>query len=137
MQLVRRPLAPGETDYEFLWLLVCAGAFSFAASWLALRLPWPVCIFHAVTGHPCATCGATRSAIALFHGRFLAAWTWNPLVFVSYCAVIFFNLYAIAVVVSRGPRLRLARITTTEVKVLRAGVIVLLMTNWIYLLLAR
>jgi Protein of unknown function (DUF2752) len=137
MQLVRRPLAPGETDYEFTWLLVCLGSLVFGITWFALKLPLPICVFHSLTGRPCATCGATRSAIALFHGHFLSALGWNPLAFLTYCVVIIFNLYAIAMVVARGPRLRLARITSAEVKFLRAGAIVLLMGNWIYLLISR
>ena len=137
MQFVRRPLAPRETDYEFIWLLVCAGTFVFAAAWLALRLPWPACIFHAVTGFPCATCGATRSAVALFHGQFLAAWKWNPLAFASYLAIIIFNLYAVGVVVTRAPRLRLVSFAPAEKKFLRLSAIALLLANWIYLLVAN
>jgi hypothetical protein len=137
MQLVRRPLAPQETDYEFIWLLVCAGTFTFAASWLALKLPWPICLFHELTGRPCATCGATRAAIALFHGQFRAGWKWNPLAFASYWAIIIFNIYALLVVLMRGPRLRLARVTPTDKKFLRGSAAVLLLVNWAYLLISH
>ena len=137
MRFVCRPLAPRETDYEFIWLLVCTGAFAFAAAWFALRLPWPICIFHEVTGHPCATCGATRSAIALFHGQFFNAWKWNPLAFVTYCALVIFNLYAFAVVITRAPRMRIVHVTSAERKFLRMGAVALLLANWIYLLTAN
>src|SRR6478736_3994396 len=68
MQIVRRPLAPSETNHELLWLSVSSGGLALAASWFALKLPWPICLFHALTGHPCLTCGATRSAVAFFRG---------------------------------------------------------------------
>src|SRR2546423_11112246 len=135
MQLVRRPLAPNETDHELVWLLVCAGSFVFAASWLALKLPWPICLFHDLTGHPCATCGATRAAIAFFHGEFRAAWKWNPLASALYCALTIFNFYALAIVITRRPRLRLV-VAPLEKKLVRAIAIALVLGNWIYLVTA-
>jgi hypothetical protein len=134
MQLIRRPLAAHETDYELIWLLVSTGSLVFAAIWLALNLPWPVCLFREMTGRPCATCGATRSAIAFFHGQFLQAWKWNPLAFVTYCAVAVFNLYALAVVTTRGSRFRIVQLSSGEKNFLRLTAIVLLLGNWIYLL---
>jgi Protein of unknown function (DUF2752) len=135
MQIVRRPLAPGETDHELVWFLVSAGTFVLAASWIALKLPWPICLFHALTGHPCATCGATRAAIAFFHGRFFAAWKWNPLAFVVYVALVIFNLYAFAIVITQAPRLRVL-LASSEKKFLRVIVIALVLGNWIYLVAA-
>src|SRR5436309_10681560 len=107
MEIVRRPLAPGETNHELLWLSVSSGGLALAATWLALKLPWPICLFHALTGHPCLTCGATRSAVAFFHAQFLTAFQCNPLAFVFYCSLSTFNLYALAVIVVRAPRVRI------------------------------
>jgi uncharacterized protein DUF2752 len=137
MQIARRPLAPGETDHELIWLSVSLGGLALAAAWLALHLPWPICIFHALTGHPCATCGATRSAVAFFHAQFFSAWKWNPLAFVVYCALSIFDAYAAIVLITRAPRLRLACITAPEKKFMRASVVSLLAVNWIYLLIAN
>ena len=137
MQIVRRPLAPGETDHELIWLSVSSGGLALAATWLALKLPWPICLFHALTGRPCLTCGATRSAIAFFHAHFLAAFEWNPLAFLVYCALTLFNVYAFAVVVTRVPRLRIIRLTPSERKFVRGSAIALLTLNWAYLLLAN
>src|SRR5205814_9034423 len=77
MQLCRRQLAFGETDHELIWLSVSVASLGLAATWLSLGLPWPQCAFHTITGHPCATCGMTRSAIQFFHGHFFAALRWN------------------------------------------------------------
>jgi hypothetical protein len=137
VQIVRRPLAPGETNHELIWLTVSSGGLVLAGTWLALKLPWPICFFHALTGRPCLTCGATRSAIAFFHAHFLAAFEWNPLAFLCYCGLSLFNVYAFATVVMRTPRLRVAQVNPGERKFIRHSVIALLALNWAYLLLAN
>jgi hypothetical protein len=137
MEIVRRPLAPGETNHELLWLSVSSGGLALAATWLALKLPWPICLFHALTGHPCLTCGATRSAVAFFHAHFLVAFQWNPLAFLFYCALSIFNLYALAVIVARAPRVRIAELTASERKFIRGAIIALFALNWVYLLIAN
>ena len=134
MQLTRRRLAPNELDHELIWLSVSLGSLALAAVWFALRLPWPHCIFLTVTGHPCVTCGATRSAIAFFHADFWNAWRWNPLVFLFLTGLSIFDAYAFAVLVIRAPRLRIAQFTPAEKMFARFGAIILLVSNWIYLL---
>ncbi len=133
MSLVRRPLAPGETDHELIWLCVSFAAFGLAASWFMVGLPWPHCIFLAITGHPCLTCGATRCAIAFFRFNPAAALKWNPLVFSFLFGLSLFDAYAFVAVLLRTRRLRI-RLSTNEKKFLRAAVILLLLANWIYLL---
>src|SRR5207249_5356888 len=101
---------------------------------ISLRLPWPHCLFLAVTGHPCVTCGATRAAIAFFHLDFWSAWKWNPLVFAALCGLTIFDAYAFAVLVIRAPRLRVVQFTRSEKSFLRLIAVILLLSNWIYLL---
>src|SRR6478672_9210473 len=137
MQLTRRPLAPNELDHELIWLTVSLGSLAFAVAWFALRLAWPHCVFLAATGHPCLTCGATRSAIAFFHAHFLVAFQWNPLAFLFYCALSIFNLYALAVIVTRAPLVRIAELTASERKFIRGAIIALFALNWIYVLIAN
>src|SRR5207237_9447504 len=137
MQILRRPLAPDETNHELLWLSVSSGGLALAATWLALKLPWPICSFHALTGHPCLTCGATRSAVAFFHGQFLAALQWNPLAFLFYCALSIFNVYALAVIIMHAPRLRIARVTASERKFIRGSVIALSGLTLVSILMAN
>jgi hypothetical protein len=134
MRIVRRPLAPGETDHELIWLSVSLGSLAMAAAWFALGLPWPHCIFLEITGHPCITCGATRAAIAFFHLDFWSAWKWNPLVFTAFCGLSIFDAYAFAVLLIRAPRLRIAQLTPTEKIFFRFVAVALLLSNWIYLL---
>lgn len=134
MQVYHRRLAAGELDHELLWLSVSLGSLGFAASWLSLGLPWPQCAFHAITGHPCATCGMTRSAIQFFHGHFFAAMRWNPLVFTALCGLSIFDAYAAIVLVARAPRLRIAGLSSAEKSFVRGFLLALLALNWIYLL---
>jgi hypothetical protein len=134
MRLVCRPLAPGETDHELVWLSVTLVGLGLAAGWFAAKLPWPHCAFLAITGHPCATCGATRSAIAFFHADFWSAWKWNPLVFLFLSGLSIFDAYAFAVLVTRAPRLRIVQFTSAQKIVLRLIAVILLLSNWIYLL---
>jgi hypothetical protein len=134
MRVARRRLESGELDYELIWLSISLGFLVFATVWFALHLPWPHCLFLTITGHPCLTCGATRSAIAFFHFDFWSAWKWNPLVFCFLSGLSIFDAYAFPVLILRAPRLRLAKFTTSEKYFIRVAAIVLLVANWAYLL---
>ena len=135
MQLRVRRLSPGEIDHELIWLSVSLASLGLAAAWLTIGLPWPRCIFHEITSLPCVTCGMTRCAIQFFHAHFLAALKWNPLVFMALCSVTAFDLYAFAMLTTRGPRLRICFDTQTGRALVRIAVVSALVLNWIYLLM--
>jgi hypothetical protein len=135
MRLRVRRLGPGEIDHELLWLSVSLVTLGLAAAWLTMNLPWPRCAFHEITGLPCITCGMTRCGIQFFHGHFLAALKWNPLVFTALCGLMVFNVYALVTLAGRGPRLRICFDTQTAKTFVRVAVITALMLNWIYLLM--
>jgi hypothetical protein len=137
MQLSRRFLVPGELDHELVALSFSLSSVALAAAWLAIGLAWPRCLFQDLTGHPCPTCGATRSAIAFFHGEFFAAWKWNPLAFLFYCGLSMFDAYAFVVLVTGAPRVRIANLTANEKGFLRVTIVALVALNWIYLLIAK
>lgn len=137
MRLAWRRRLAHEGDPELIWLAVSGAALAGAAGWFALALPWPKCPFLAVTGWPCLTCGATRSAIAFLHGNFVAAAGWNPLAFAALSGLVTFDLYAAMVLVGRRPRLRIVDWSVTDKNVVRIAVICLLALNWIYLLAHR
>ncbi|HME89141.1 MAG TPA: DUF2752 domain-containing protein [Chthoniobacterales bacterium] len=134
MQVSRQRLNPSEIDHELIWLSISLASLALAAGWFALRLPWPHCVFLAITGHPCLTCGATRAAIAFFHLDFWSAWKLNPLVFTILYGLSIFDAYAFAVLVLRAPRLRIVQFTAAEKSFLRIVALVALLSNWIYLL---
>lgn len=130
----RHQLAPNEVDYELLILGVTLGGLAVAAGWLALALPWPRCVFHALTGFPCMTCGATRSAVQFFQGDLIGSWSWNPLVFLTLAGITLYDLYAFVVVVVRAPRVRLLALSGGQKKFVRSAVVVMLLANWAYVL---
>jgi hypothetical protein len=134
VQIRAKRLQPGEINHELIWLAVSAASIGLAAIWLWSGLPWPHCAFHDLTGHPCLTCGMTRSAMRFFHGDFIGALRWNPLIFFALCALTIFDLYAVAVLAMRAPRLRLLQFSATEKQIVRLLAVVLLLANWIYLL---
>jgi hypothetical protein len=133
MRVTSRPLAPGEIDFELVILVASVGGFGLAIFWFALHLPWPICLFHALTGFPCLTCGATRAAIACVHLQFFTALRWNPLAVIIYGTIALFDAYAVGVLLIRSRRVR-AYFSAGEKRALRATVIALLLVNWMYLL---
>ena len=135
MRFFVRRLAPGELDHELIWLSASLLSLALAAAWLTIGLPWPRCAFHDLTGLPCLTCGMTRCGIQFFHGHFLAAFKWNPLIFTALCGVIAFDVYALATLVARAPRLRIYFLNGHSKRFLRVSVISALAINWAYLLL--
>ena len=134
MRFQWRRLRPGELDAELIWLCVTLATGALGLIWVALHLPLPRCTFLAVTGLPCVTCGATRAAMALAEGDLSAAFWLNPLVFVGMAAVALFDLYALAVLLARAPRLRIAVSSRRARPVLVAISCGALLLNWIYLL---
>jgi hypothetical protein len=134
MRLHWRRLRPGELDHELVWLCVSVASAGTAAVWLALHLPWPRCGFLAVTGLPCFTCGATRASLAFLQGQFATAWATNPLVFAGLCAVVAYDLYALVVLVSRAPRVRVEFTSRLAWRGVVALGIAAALVNWAYLL---
>jgi hypothetical protein len=137
MRLVWRRVSPADFNHELVWLAVSPAALIGGAVWLGLGLPGLRCPFLAVTGYPCLTCGATRCTIALLHGNFSVAWSWNPLAFVALCGVAVFDLYAIVVLLARTPRFRVIDWTRGEKNAVRVSVVAVIAVNWIYLLAHR
>ena len=135
--LTFRPLAPKETDFEFLFLTVSSGFVASCFAWLSLGLPWPGCLFRRLTGMPCPTCGATRCAMALAHGDLLGAMRHNPLMFVCYGLTVVVNVYAAVVLLFRLPRLRLPSLPAKVKRALSVLVVLGLGANWIYLIAHR
>lgn len=133
--LTFRKLARGETDHEVIWPIVSGACLALAVMWLWLRLPIPRCGFHVITGLPCPACGATRSVVALLHGDFVRAWQFNPIVFLVIAAVFAFDLYALAVLPLRGPRLRFAFSPSfLPPRLVRFAITIGIAMNWAYLI---
>ena len=135
MQLRIRHLSPGEIDHELIWLGVSIASLALASAWLTIGLPWPRCVFHDITSLPCVTCGMTRCGIQFFHGHFVTAFRWNPLVFIGLGSVVVFDVYALFVLVTRAPRLRISFLKPVAKAFVRVSMALALVLNWTYLLL--
>jgi hypothetical protein len=119
-------------------LFAAWGALALAV--LFLRPAWPLlarflppCTFREVTGIPCPTCGTARSALSLLEGRFLAAFGWNPLAALTGGIFLLGGPIA-AVWAVAGRKLPGGRFRIGRGAVL--ALVLLLLANWIYLLLA-
>jgi len=137
MRVVWRRTPAAGFDHELVWLAVSVAALTGGAVWISLGLSWSQCPFLAMTGWPCMTCGTTRATMAFFQGNFLEAFWWNPLAAVALCGLMVFDLYAVAVLMTRAPRWRLTDWTKTEKNILWFVAALAITINWIYLLSHR
>jgi len=131
-----RQLRGNELDHELIWLSVTGASGMIAAIWLRLGLPLPLCPFHEITGLPCPFCGSTRCVRDLLAGHFHAAFLWNPLTFVLLFAILLFDLYALAVLLFRLPRVRFTVMQPDVTRGLRFATLALIAANWFYLVQA-
>jgi hypothetical protein len=69
-----------ERQLAFLWGGAALAGAATAPFARALASASPGCLFRAVTGVPCPTCGGTRALLALARLDVPAALAWNPLV---------------------------------------------------------
>jgi len=130
-------VARGRTaalDHELLWTAV--GLWAAVTAWLLLRQPWPApfgaCLFKALTGWPCLTCGGTRALRALLAGEAGMAVRSNPLVALTAMGWAVYACYGGGAIVGAWPRLRL-RVAPAERAWLRAGALLALASTWGFL----
>jgi hypothetical protein len=76
----------------------------------------------------------TRATNALLHGDFAGALKWNPLLTLVLAGTAVYILYAAVVMIGRLPRLRWTSPSLSESRWIRISVILLLATNWAYLI---
>jgi hypothetical protein len=98
------------------------------------RLPIAVCLFHAVTGLPCLTCGATRALGDLVAGDVPGALAMNPLATLGAFALIPWGIGDLALM-TRGRALSL-ELAPPAARVLRVAVVLAVIANWAYLIAA-
>ncbi len=115
------------------WLL---GALLYSASVISLyRLnssagtQFGLCFFHEVFELPCPLCGGTRTFIHLLHGDLAKAFSKNPLV--AFALTLFAGWSLLWTIL--GLKLE----TTLTHRTVLAGLLFLLLVNWVYLLNAR
>lgn len=125
---------PGALPLGAIFLAIGAlGALAVAVLHLD-RLPILVCVFHAVTGWPCLTCGATRAVAELVTGDLRGALAMNPLATVGALALVPWGIGDLALM-PRGRALSL-ELAPSAARVVRVAAIAVVLANWLYLVAA-
>ena len=96
----------------------------------------PACVLKASTGVPCPTCGSTRAALALAGGHLGQALVWNPLAGLGLLGLSAYLPYAWLVIGNVVSPVRTGWLAAPMPVWLRWGCGLLLVTNWIYVVLA-
>lgn len=122
-----------EPDVELIGLSVAAVVFSALAIWLVLLGgDLPRNGLHEMLDFTCALCGGTRSLVFVFSGDLPAAFAMNPMVTVGTLGLLVWCLYAASVIALSLPRVRLVLESLFELRMVTAGVLLVLIANWIY-----
>ena len=115
--------------------LALGAVAAFAVAVLHLdRLPILVCVFRAVTGVPCLTCGATRALAGLAAGDVAGAWTMNPLATLGAFMLVPWGIGDLALM-TRGRALSL-EMAPPAARALRVLAVLAVGANWAYLVAA-
>jgi hypothetical protein len=123
-----RGTTPLGAIFALVGLLAC-----LAIGLLGLdRLPVQLCVFKALTGRPCLTCGATRALGRLYALDLRGALLMNPLATVGALTLLAWGLADLALL-PLGRALSL-RVSPGAGRVLRIGAVSLVLLNWAYLL---
>jgi hypothetical protein len=134
LRTVRKPFDPGEFPLGAVFGGVLALGAVAGALWLRLGLPRPGCVFRAVTGVPCPSCGSTRMVEAILAFDPLSAFLLNPLVFTALAGLGVWASVSVARTLLRLPSWRV-ELGRGERLALRVGAVLALAGNWIYLAL--
>ncbi len=88
-----------------------------------------LCLLKKITHIPCPTCGVTRSCLNILKGNFLAAFLFNPLIFLA--GFIFLIIATIKILFARSLKINL---TKKEKKIIWVILTILFVVNWIYII---
>lgn len=123
-------MSPGR-QFGLLWGAVSAALVALSPLAPRFAAVAPSCLFKAITGLPCPTCGTTRAALALARFDPAAAFAVSPLAAAAWVLLIAGGLTAGLASVARielpGPPSDLPR-------PLRWGLIGTVLANWAYLI---
>jgi hypothetical protein len=112
-------------------LLLAAGATALLG---LARLPFPVCVFKAVSGIPCPTCGSTRALACLAQLDFAGAFAMNPLAAAGAFVVGAWALLDLALLPQQ--RALALELRPALGRAARVAAVLALALNWVYLIAA-
>lgn len=79
----------GAGPFGGLWVLCLAAVGVSLIAPLSALPSWDLCWFKALTHHPCPGCGLTHSFLAIGHGEWAEAWSFNPFGYVWYLLALY------------------------------------------------
>jgi hypothetical protein len=125
---------PGATPLGAIFAAMSA-AGALAIGFLHLdRLPITVCTLKAVTGIPCFSCGSTRAFGRLFFLDLAGALAMNPLMTLGALGIVAWGVADLALL-PWGRAVRV-EVPSSLARILRIGVVVALLLNWVFLVVA-
>jgi hypothetical protein len=127
-----RVASKDERQLALLWLAAATSALALRPLWLAIAPHFPPCVFRALTGIPCPTCGTTRAATALLDGRLVEALAANPLATAAGLTFIVGAPFAALWAILGWP---VPVFPPKASRWLRLGILILIVTNWLYLVI--
>ncbi len=131
MRFVLKKRLPGQIEYGVIYGGIALLAL-FAGRFLPVLDLAPSCVFKALTGIPCPTCGSTRSIVYLSHGDVISAFLMNPLVGLCAAGAVLLLFYSIITLAFHAPRIGVL-FTEKEKDQVRRSAILLVLLNWLYL----
>jgi hypothetical protein len=114
-------------------VIAVLGMLGVARIYDSLPLQAPGCSLRMTTGIPCLACGGTRSMMALAHGDFQEALSFNPLIFLGVISAALW--LAITLIRLKYFPDSFDRPRRMPVWAIVMGIVTLFAANWIYLLL--
>lgn len=120
-----------ERQLALLWGGLALAAVALQPLWKLLAPHLRPCVFRAVTGVSCPTCGATRATTALLDGRIIDALTLNPLVAGSVAVFILGGVFAPLWAWRKGTAPQLPSPLPIWV---RLGIVVAIAANWAWVI---
>jgi hypothetical protein len=133
MRLFLKKRAPDQIEFGIIYGGIAL--LMLGAGWMQPVLSLaPACVFKGLTGIPCLTCGSTRSVVFLSHGDILSAFIMNPLMTLSLLSAVLYLIYSLIGAAFDLPRISIL-LTDKEKNGMRAGVVMLLIVQWAYLII--
>jgi hypothetical protein len=131
MRISLRKKRSGEIEFGIIFGSLAIIAL-VAARYLPLMDIMPSCLFKALTGFPCPTCGTTRSLVNLAKGDLPGSLLMNPAVALGMILTLLWFLYNSIIVLFNTSRFALS-FTRPESDTVRVAALALLLLNWCYL----
>jgi hypothetical protein len=129
-----RPAGREERQIAWLWCFVSASTVLLSPLWRVMARFLSPCVFKALTGLPCPTCGATRSIVYLMDMSVASAFAMNPLVAAG---AVFFIAGGVMAPIWLAFGGRVPEFGNRLPRWIPPAAIGLIVTNWTYLLLRK